>query len=126
MSVVGVIHKFEKEQNWDNVTSIYINWHGGNSNTEWQVLIAAPNDANWFAFFLKTSCSIHHRQSKKLPLHPARLRDPPGEDRPAIELKARGARALKAVPVANRIPADRRTKRRSWSLNVAGMEAARF
>ncbi|KON31406.1 hypothetical protein AC478_02850 [miscellaneous Crenarchaeota group-1 archaeon SG8-32-3] len=49
-SVVGVIHKFEKVQNWDNATSLYINWRGENSNIKWQVLIAAPNDANWFAF----------------------------------------------------------------------------
>jgi hypothetical protein len=50
MSSVGVIHKFENQQNWSNASSFYLNWYGENTNTNWQIFMGAPDDANWFSF----------------------------------------------------------------------------
>lgn len=47
---VGIIHKFDKEQDWSNVSSIYFFWFGKNSGNKWQILVAAPDDANWFYY----------------------------------------------------------------------------
>jgi hypothetical protein len=49
-STVGVIHKFAEKQDWHNASGLYINWYGENTNSTWQICVAAPNDANWFAF----------------------------------------------------------------------------
>lgn len=49
-SVAGLIHRFPEIQDWNNITGIYINWLGKNTNSTWQICIAAPDDSNWFAY----------------------------------------------------------------------------
>jgi len=49
-SWVGIVHKIEKEQDWSNASSIYLHWFGRNTGNEWQVLLVAPDDLNYFYF----------------------------------------------------------------------------
>jgi hypothetical protein len=47
---VGVRHIFDNKQDWREVAFIYFYWCGKNTGNEWQLIIAAPDDTNWFAF----------------------------------------------------------------------------
>ena len=49
-SVAGLIHKFTTIQNWSDASALYIKWFGQNTNSIWQVCVAASDDSNWFAF----------------------------------------------------------------------------
>jgi hypothetical protein len=49
-SNVGVIHEFSETQNWSNASFFYYNWYGRNTNNTWSIIIAAPDDINWFYF----------------------------------------------------------------------------
>ena len=49
-STVGLIHTFDKNQDWKNASGLYINWCGRDTHAIWQICVAAPDDLNWFAF----------------------------------------------------------------------------
>jgi hypothetical protein len=49
-SWIGITHRFETQQDWSNSSSLYLYWFGENTGNKWQIILAAPNDSNWFGF----------------------------------------------------------------------------
>lgn len=49
-SSIGIVHMFDTPQDWSGVSSMNLWWFGQNTGSHWQIVLAAPNDTNWFAF----------------------------------------------------------------------------